>query len=153
RRRGGAASLRGPIWLYVGRVAIEKTLEDFLGLPLEGTKVVVGDGPSRADLERRFPEVVWRGYRFGQDLAAHFASADCSVFPSRTETFGNVLLEAMASGLPVAAVPETGPCDLVNAVVHGAIGDDLLDACHRAIGCSREKTRASIERRTLAAGH
>src|SRR4029079_16335623 len=131
RRRGGAASLRGPIWLYVGRVAIEKTLEDFLGLPLEGTKVVVGDGPSRADLERRFPEVVWRGYRFGQDLAAHFASADCFVFPSPTETFGNVLLEAMASGLPVASVPAPGPVDLVEEGVNGAIDDQLMRACLR----------------------
>src|SRR6185436_17803561 len=134
-------------------VAVEKTLEDFLGLPLEGTKVMVGDGPSRADLERRFPDVVWRGYRFGEDLAAHFASAVCFVFPSRTETFGNVLLEAMASGLPVASVPAPGPVDLINEGVNGAIGDDLLDACRRAIGCSREQARASIERRTLVAGH
>jgi len=153
RRREVYASLRGPIWLYVGRVAIEKTLEDFLGLPLEGTKVVVGDGPSRADLERRFPEVVWRGYRFGQDLAAHFASADCFVFPSRTETFGNVLLEAMASGLPVASVPAPGPIDLVEEGVNGAIDDQLMRACLRGLRCSREKARASVLGRTLAAGH
>jgi len=145
--------LPGPVWLYVGRVAVEKSLEDFLGLPLPGSKVVVGDGPAREALARRYPDVVWRGYRYGDDLAAHFASANCFVFPSRTETFGNVLLEAMASGLPVASVPAPGPVDLVHDGVNGAIGDDLLDACHRAIGCSREKTRASIERRTLAAGH
>ena len=112
-RRNEVYDLPRPIWLYVGRVAVEKSLEDFLSLPLPGTKVVVGDGPSREDLQRRFPDVVWRGYRFGDDLAAHFASADCFVFPSRTETFGNVLLEAMASGLPVASVPAPGPVDLI----------------------------------------
>ena len=147
-----STQLPGPIWLYVGRVAVEKSLEDFLALPLPGTKVVVGDGPAREGLQRRYPDVVWRGYRYGDDLAAHFASADCFVFPSRTETFGNVLLEAMASGLPVASVPAPGPVDLINEGVNGAIDDDLLDACRRAIGCSREKTRASIERRTLAGG-
>ena len=97
----------------MGRVAVEKSLEDFLRLPLPGTKVMVGDGPSREELQRRFPDAVWRGYRFGDDLAAHFASADCFVFPSRTETFGNVLLEAMASGLPVASVPAPGPVDII----------------------------------------
>ena len=153
RRRDIYAGLPRPIWLYVGRVAVEKTLEDFLSLPLEGSKVIVGDGPSRADLERRFAGVEWRGYRFGDDLAAHFASADCFVFPSRTETFGNVLLEAMASGLPAASVPAPGPVDLVEEGVNGAIDDQLMRACLRALRCSREKTRASIVGRTLAAGH
>ncbi len=153
RRRGDVYALPGPIWLYVGRVAIEKSLEDFLKLPLTGTKVVVGDGPARADLERRFPDVVWRGYRFGEDLAAHFASADCFVFPSRTETFGNVILEALASGLPVASVPAPGPIDLIQEGVNGAIDDNLLDACQRAVQVSGERARASIVRRTLRAGH
>jgi glycosyltransferase involved in cell wall biosynthesis len=152
-RRRNVYRLPRPIWLYVGRIAVEKTLEDFLELPLEGTKVVVGDGPSRADLERRYPDVVWRGYRFGEDLASHFASADCFVFPSRTETFGNVLLEAMASGVPVASVPAPGPIDLVDEGVNGAIDDQLLRACLRALRCSRERTRASILSRTLQAGH
>jgi glycosyltransferase involved in cell wall biosynthesis len=153
RRRGDVYPLPGPIWLYVGRVAIEKSLEDFLKLPLAGTKVVVGDGPAREELERRFPEVVWRGYRFGEDLAAHFASADCFVFPSRTETFGNVILEALASGLPVASVPAPGPIDLIEEGVNGAIDDDLFAACQRAVHGSRDKARASIVRRTLRAGH
>ncbi len=147
------ADLPRPIWLYVGRVAVEKSLESFLGLPLPGTKVVVGDGPSREPLARRFPDIVWRGYRFGEDLAAHFASADCFVFPSRTETFGNVLLEAFASGLPVASVPAPGPVDLVDEGVNGAIDDDLMSACQRAILCSRERSRASILHRTLEVGH
>ena len=100
-------------------------MEDFLKLHLPGTKVVVGDGPSREELQRKYPDVVWRGYQFGAALSAHFASADCFVFPSRTETFGNVLLEAMASGLPVASVPAPGPVDLVTEGVNGAIDDDL----------------------------
>ena len=153
KRRDVYQHLPRPIWLYVGRVAVEKTLDDFLELPLEGTKVMVGDGPSRAGLEARYPDVVWRGYRYGEDLAAHFASADCFVFPSRTETFGNVLLEAMASGVPVASVPAPGPVDLVEEGVNGAIDDQLMRACLRAVRCSREKARGSILGRTLRAGH
>ena len=153
QRQDELYDLPRPIWLYVGRVAVEKSLEDFLSLPLEGTKVVVGDGPSRADLRRRFPTTVWRGYRYGDDLAAHFASADCFVFPSRTETFGNVILEALASGLPVASVPAPGPIDLIQEGVNGAIDDQLLQACFRAIRCSRQRARASIVGRTLQAGH
>jgi glycosyltransferase involved in cell wall biosynthesis len=153
RRDEVYAGLPGPIWLYVGRVAVEKSLEDFLKLPLPGTKVVVGDGPSREELQRGYPDVVWRGYRFGEDLSAHFASADCFVFPSRTETFGNVILEAFASGLPVASVPAPGPVDLIHEGVNGAVDDDLHAACRRAITCSRERARASVLRRTLRAGH
>jgi glycosyltransferase involved in cell wall biosynthesis len=153
RRDDVYAGLPGPIWLYVGRVAVEKSLEDFLKLPLAGTKVVVGDGPSREELQRSYPDVLWRGYQFGAELSAHFASADCFVFPSRTETFGNVILEALASGLPVASVPAPGPIDLIEEGVNGAIDDDLFDACQRALHGSRDKARASILRRTLRAGH
>lgn len=147
------AGLPRPVWLYVGRVAVEKSLPGFLDLPLPGTKVVVGDGPSREPLQRRYPGAVWRGFRFGDDLAAHYASADCFVFPSRTETFGNVLLEAFASGLPAASVPAPGPVDLVREGINGAIDDDLLSACRRALGVSRERARASIVHRTVEAGH
>jgi len=155
RFRSGSvyAGLPRPIWLYVGRVAVEKSLEDFLRLPLPGTKVVVGDGPSREPFEREHPEAVWRGFRFGAELAEHYASADCFVFPSRTETFGNVLLEAFAAGLPVASVPAPGPVDLVVEGVNGAVDADLLSACRRALLCSREETRASVVHRTLEAGH
>jgi glycosyltransferase involved in cell wall biosynthesis len=153
RRASVYAELPGPIWLYVGRVAVEKNLEDFLELPLPGTKVMVGDGPAREQLQRKHPEVVWRGYQFGDDLAAHYASADCFVFPSRTETFGNVILEAFASGIPVASVPAPGPVDLIQEGVNGAVDDDLLASCQRAILCSRERARASIVHRTLEAGH
>jgi glycosyltransferase involved in cell wall biosynthesis len=140
-----------PIWLYVGRLAVEKSLEDFLRLPLEGTKVVVGDGPAREQLQKSFPDAVFRGWRFAEELAAHFASADCFVFPSRTETFGNVLLEALASGLPVAAVPAPGPSDLIHDGVDGALGPDLLDSCRRALRCSRTEARATALRYGWAA--
>ena len=90
----------------------------------------------------RYPDVVWRGYRYGDDLAAHFASADCFVFPSRTETFGNVLLEAMASGLPVASVPAPGPVDLINEGVNGAIDDDLLRCLPARARAARARRRA-----------
>jgi glycosyltransferase involved in cell wall biosynthesis len=153
RRRDDVYALPRPIWLYVGRVAYEKRLQDFLELPLPGSKVVVGDGPCRADLQRHFPDAIWRGFRFGEDLAAHFASADCFVFPSHTETFGNVLLEALASGLPVASVPAPGPIDLIEEGVNGAIAGTLLEACKRALRCGREQARASAQRYTLRASH
>jgi glycosyltransferase involved in cell wall biosynthesis len=142
-----------PIWLYVGRVAVEKSLDRFLGLDLPGTKVVVGDGPAREDLARLFPGVVWRGWRYGEDLAAHFASADCFVFPSRTETFGNVILEAMASGLPVASVPAPGPIDLIWDGRNGALGEDLRETCLRALGCSRWAPRRTALRYTWRTSH
>lgn len=145
RRRLSVFELPRPIWLYVGRVAPEKSIEDFLSLDLPGTKVVVGDGPSRAELQQRFPAAVFRGWRFGDDLADHFASADCFVFPSRSETFGNVLLEALASGVPVASVPAPGPVDLITEGVNGSIGDDLREACLRAIRCCGQHARDSTE--------
>jgi glycosyltransferase involved in cell wall biosynthesis len=153
RRRAEVYPFPGPIWLYVGRVAVEKSLADFLSLPLPGTKVVVGDGPSRAELETRFPEAIWRGYRFGEELAAHYASADCFVFPSRTETFGNVILEAMASGLPVAAVPSPGPSDLIRDGVNGALGEDLGESCLRALACSRNDARTTALRYSWRSSH
>jgi glycosyltransferase involved in cell wall biosynthesis len=147
------AGLPKPIWLYVGRVACEKRLEDFLEIALPGTKVVVGDGPSREALQRRFPAAVWRGWRSGDDLSAHFASADCFVFPSRSETFGNVLLEALASGVPVAAVPAPGPIDLIQEGANGSIQADLRAACLKAICCPRQSARPSALPYTLRACH
>jgi len=153
RRTSVYGDLAGPIWLYVGRVAIEKSLEEFLRVSLPGSKVIVGDGPARDDLQRRYPDAVWRGYQFGDDLAMHYASADCFVFPSRTAPFGNVLLAALASGLPVASVPAPGPSDLITEGVNGAIDDDLRAACARAIGCSRERARDSALPFTFLASH
>jgi glycosyltransferase involved in cell wall biosynthesis len=146
-------NLPGPIWLYVGRVAAEKSLEDFLSLKLEGTKVVVGDGPAREALERAFPDAVFRGFIYGEELSAHFASADYFVFPSRTDTFGNVILEALASGLPVASVKAPGPIDLVIEGFNGAIDDDLFLATRRAMRCSRGDARASVSGYTFEACH
>lgn len=153
KRREDVYRLPRPIWLYVGRVAIEKSIEDFLSLPLDGTKVVVGDGPARPELQRRFPRAIWRGYRHGEDLAAHFASADYFVFPSRTDTFGNVILEALASGLPVASVPSPGPHDLLSEGRTGAVDPDLLSACRRVVRCSGELARTSALQHSLQASH
>jgi glycosyltransferase involved in cell wall biosynthesis len=153
RRRDETYPFPRPIWLYAGRVAVEKSLPDFLSLPLPGTKVVVGDGPARAELQRRFPGAVWRGWRFGEELATHYASADCFVFPSRSETFGNVILEAMASGLPVAAVPAPGPLDLVQEGLNGALSADLLSACQRALSASPAGPRAAALRYTWQRSH
>ena len=116
----------GPVWVFVGRVAVEKNIEAFLALDLDGTKLVVGDGPQRAELERRFPNAVFAGARYGEDLARHFAASDVFVFPSRTDTFGLVLLEAMACGLPVAAFPVDGPIDVVSNGVTGVLDVDQL---------------------------
>lgn len=127
-------SLPRPIWLYLGRVAVEKGIEDFLRLELPGTKLVVGDGPARAALEARFTAVKFVGYKNGVELAQHVAASDVFVFPSRTDTFGLVLLEAMACGVPVAAYPVTGPVDVVVNGVTGILDGDLRMAAISALG-------------------
>lgn len=131
-----------PISMYMGRVAVEKNVSAFLSLVVSGTKVVVGDGPARADLQRKHPDVVFTGYKFGEELAEHLAAADVFVFPSRTDTFGLVLLEALACGVPVAAYPVTGPIDLIEEGVTGALDDDLAKAHARALKASSEACRA-----------
>lgn len=122
-----------PIFLNVGRVAVEKNLPAFLALDLPGAKVVVGDGPARASLERRFPDVCFVGAKFGDDLAAWHRSADVFVFPSRTDTFGLVMLEALASGVPVAAFPVPGPLDVIGGSGVGVLGEDLGAAAVAAL--------------------
>ncbi|MCB9989615.1 MAG: glycosyltransferase family 1 protein [Rhodospirillales bacterium] len=123
-----------PVALYVGRVAIEKNLEDFLKMDWPGSKVVVGDGPSREALARKYPSVRFAGKKMGDDLAAHYRSADLFVFPSRTDTFGIVLLEALASGLPVAAYDVTGPRDIITHPHLGHVhADDLSEAARQAM--------------------
>jgi len=133
-----------PIFLYVGRVAVEKNIGAFLDLDLPGSKVVVGDGPQRAALEQRYPRVHFTGARFGADLAAAYAGGDAFVFPSRTDTFGLVLLESLACGTPVAAYPVTGPRDVVVPGV-GALDEDLRAAALRALDCDRAACRAHAE--------
>ena len=147
-RDKGFLDLPRPVSLYVGRVAVEKNLEDFLGLELPGTKVVVGEGPDRAELERRHPETRFVGYRYGEDLARHVAAADVFVFPSRTDTFGLTMLEAMACGVPVAAYPVTGPVDVVVDGVTGALDEDLGRAVARALELSPENCVAHARGRT-----
>jgi len=136
-----------PIFAVVGRVAVEKNLEAFLALDLPGTKVVIGDGPQRAELERRFPDAKFLGEKTGKDLTSHIAAADVFVFPSLTDTFGVVQLEALACGTPVAAFPVTGPLDVIADHPVGALDKDLRAACLRALTMSRETCRAfALER-------
>ncbi len=137
-----------PVALYVGRVSVEKNLEPFLGLKMAGTKLVVGDGPARAELEARYPEARFLGVREGEELARLFASADVFVFPSRTDTFGLVLLEALASGTPVACYPVTGPVDVVNDASVAGLDEDLGRAVEHALTCSRERCREFAEARS-----
>jgi glycosyltransferase involved in cell wall biosynthesis len=137
-----ALSFPGPIFLTVGRVAVEKNLEAFLSLDLPGTKVVVGDGPAKAKLERRYPDAKFLGEKTGKDLSSHIAAADVFVFPSLTDTFGVVQLEALACGTPVAAFPVTGPLDVIADHPIGALDNDLRSACLRALDISRETCRS-----------
>jgi glycosyltransferase involved in cell wall biosynthesis len=130
-----------PIFLTMGRVAVEKNIEAFLSLDLPGSKVVVGDGPQRAALEQRYPDVKFLGEKTGRDLTSHLAAADVFVFPSRTDTFGVVQLEALACGTPVAAFPVTGPLDVIADHPIGALDADLRSACLRALEMSREACR------------
>jgi len=131
----------GPIWLYVGRVAVEKNIEAFLALDLPGTKVVVGDGPARSQLEKRYPEAKFLGPKTGEDLVRHYAASDVFVFPSKTDTFGLVVLEALACGVPVAAYPVQGPRDVIGDAPVGALKEDLAVACAEALTIPREACR------------
>ncbi|MBU6268449.1 MAG: glycosyltransferase family 1 protein [Sphingomonadales bacterium] len=142
------AALPRPIWLNVGRVAPEKNLEAFLDAEVPGSKVVVGDGPALADLRARYPDVHFLGSLAGENLAAAYRAADCFVFPSRTDTFGLVVIEALACGLPVASLPVPGPLDILGREGRGADGampatvaaldDDLGIAMQRALGMDRK---------------
>ncbi len=125
--------LRGPVFAYFGRVAPEKNIEAFLELELPGSKLVIGDGPARKRLEKRYPQVCFVGMRLGEDLVAHLCAADCMVFPSRTDTLGLVLMEAMACGLPVAAYPVTGPKQVIQNGITGVLDDDLRTAALAAL--------------------
>jgi glycosyltransferase involved in cell wall biosynthesis len=141
---GVYAGLPRPVFVNVGRVAVEKNLEAFLALDLPGSKVVVGDGPDRTELQARHPDVVFTGYKTGEELARHFADADVFVFPSLTETWGGVMVEALAAGTPVAGFNAPGPKDFDRSVV--AVGDDLKAACLEALTFDRTAARAYAER-------
>jgi glycosyltransferase involved in cell wall biosynthesis len=132
---------KGPIQLYVGRVAIEKNIEAFLTATHPGTKVIVGDGPALASLKAKYPDAHFLGPKFGADLAAAYAAADVFVFPSKTDTFGLVMIEALACGTPVAAYPVTGPIDVLTPET-GAMHEDLDQAIAEALTRDRTACRA-----------
>jgi glycosyltransferase involved in cell wall biosynthesis len=130
-----------PVMLYTGRVAVEKNLEAFLNAPVAGTKYVVGDGPQRLELAQQFPDVRFVGYRQGEELARYIAAADVFVFPSLTDTFGLVMLEALACGVPVAAFPVRGPKDVILSDLVGCLNDDLEYAIRRALTLNSQACR------------
>jgi glycosyltransferase involved in cell wall biosynthesis len=134
-----------PIWLYAGRLAVEKNIKAFLEMDLPGTKWVVGGGPQMASLQRRYKDVRFFGSVDTAELSCRYAQADCFVFPSRTDTFGLVMVEALASGVPVAAYPVPGPLDVVTTPRVGALHEDLRTACLAAIGCASADCRAHAE--------
>ena len=131
------AAVSSLVFLYVGRIAPEKNVEAFLRLDLPGEKQVVGDGPQRADLQAAYPQVRFLGYRHGAALAQAFQQASVLVFPSRTDTYGLVMLEALACGTPVAAFPVAGPLDVLQAGVSGVLDEDLRAACLAALSLDR----------------
>jgi glycosyltransferase involved in cell wall biosynthesis len=145
-RPGADPGLPRPVFLYVGRVAVEKNLEAFLKLDLPGSKAVVGDGPARPALSRAFPQAHFLGEKRGEALAEAYAAADVFVFPSLTDTFGNVLVEALASGLPVAAFPVTGPRDVITDPRVGVLDGDLRKAALAALELPRDAPRGFAAR-------
>ncbi|MEM9020012.1 MAG: glycosyltransferase family 1 protein [Planctomycetota bacterium] len=144
------ANLDTPIFIYAGRIAIEKNIEAFLELDLPGKKVVIGDGPPRRALEKKYPDAIFVGYKFGEELAAHYAAGDVFVFPSVTDTFGVVMLEANACGLPIAAYPVTGPIDVVQQGQTGYVYKDLREAALEALDLPKEPCVAFAQRNSWA---
>ncbi len=130
-----------PVYVYMGRVSVEKNIEAFLGLALAGTKVVIGDGPALDELKKKYPEVRFLGKKKGEDLAAHLEAGDVFVFPSLTDTFGIVMIEAMACGLPVAAFPVEGPKDVVIQGETGWLDEDLKTAIEKSLTLSPARCR------------
>lgn len=142
------AGLARPVFVNIGRVAVEKNIDSFLDLDLPGSKVVVGDGPALAALRRKYEKkgVLFTGAKFGAELARYYADADVMVFPSKTDTFGLVIIEAMATGTPVAGFPVSGPIDIIPGSGAGVVDDDLRAAClacvkiDRAVPAAHAKT-------------
>lgn len=137
-----------PILLCVSRASKEKGLDDFCSLRTNGTKMLVGDGPYLEELKRKYPDVIFVGYKHGRELAHYYANADVFVFPSKTDTFGVVMLEAMACGTPIAAYPVTGPLDVVKQGVNGYMDQKLEKAVENALGCDRDTVSKESENYT-----
>jgi glycosyltransferase involved in cell wall biosynthesis len=135
-----------PVAIYLGRVAIEKNIRAFLEMEFHGSKVVIGDGPDLQMLQKDYPDVHFTGYRTGKKLADHVADADVMVFPSKTDTFGVVMLESMACGVPVAAYPVTGPVDVIENGVNGFVDKDLKAATISALKVAPESCRHFAEK-------
>lgn len=149
--KSGKLNTARPIFLYVGRIAVEKNVEAFLKLDLPGSKWVAGEGPALRELQTRYPDVNYLGVLNQDELAKVYADADVFVFPSRTDTFGLVLLEALACGTPVAAYPVTGPIDVLGSGGAGVMHEDLREACLGALQVDRDHARAWAERFSWAA--
>lgn len=137
-----------PLFLYAGRVAVEKNLDAFLSLPLPGSKVVVGDGPALHELKNTYPAAIFVGVKTGEELAQHYSDADVFVFPSRTDTFGLVMVEALASGTPVAAFPVPGPIDVIGESLAGCLNNDLAQAAMNALNMSSAECTLHAEKFT-----
>lgn len=145
------ADLPRPVFMYVGRVAVEKNIKAFLDLDLNGSKVVVGGGPQLESLQRAYQDTHFTGPKIGEDLARHYADADVFVFPSLTDTFGNVMLEALACGVPVAAFPVMGPVDVIGDTGAGVLSENLQDAALAALDIPRDHCRKIAMNYTWAA--
>jgi len=139
---------KAPVLLYVGRVSVEKNITAFLELNVEGAKIVVGDGPMINELRRRYPAVMFAGAQHGEDLVRYYNAADVFVFPSRTDTFGLVMLEALACGVPVAAYPVMGPLDVITDASAGCLDENLATAVRTALTLKRDDCRSFAERRS-----
>ena len=140
-----------PVLVCVSRVSKEKNLEAFCGLETAGTKILVGDGPYLEELKKRYPDVIYTGYKSGANLAHYYANADVFVFPSRSDTFGVVMLESIACGTPVAAYPVTGPVDVITPGVNGFLDEDLNTAIEKCLELDRAIVQQSSEAFTWTA--
>lgn len=132
---------KGPVWIYVGRVAIEKNIKAFLNLDIDGTKIVVGDGPQMSEVKKKYPDVIFTGMLNDKDISNYLASSDVFVFPSKTDTFGIVLIEALAAGLPIAAYKVPGPIDITGGTEIDTLDDDLKTSALKALKIDKQKCR------------
>ena len=140
-----------PILLCVSRISYEKGLDDFCSIKIDGTKILVGDGPYLSDLKKKYPDVIFTGYKHGIELAKYYANSDVFVFPSKSDTFGVVMLEAIACGTPIAAYPVTGPIDVIVSGINGAMDNDLNQAIVKCLTINRDVVAKSSDHFTWQA--